>query len=118
MKIKKYIFIFIVLIVILLINTTSFAINPDDYTPGEINNWEYAPAMPLAQKIMGGITTIGTVVAVVVVIVLGIKYMMGSVEEKAEYKNSMVPIIIGMIMLFGISGIIKLIYNIAANING
>ena len=30
--------------------------------------------------------TVGIVVAVVVLLILGIKYMMGSAEEKAEYK--------------------------------
>lgn len=32
--------------------------------------------------------------------ILGIKYMMGSAEERANYKRSMIPFVIGAILLF------------------
>ena len=67
-------------------------------------------------KIVGIIQVIGIVIAVVVIMVVGIKYMMGSVEEKAEYKKTMIPYVVGCIMVFGISNIVKIIYNIAVKI--
>ena len=53
------------------------------------------------------ITTIGIIVAVVVLLVLGIKYMMGSAAEKAEYKKTMIPYLVGAVLIFGASAIAK-----------
>ena len=54
-------------------------------------------------KIVGIIQVIGIVIAVVVIMVVGIKYMMGSVEEKAEYKKTMMPYIIGAVLFASIA---------------
>ena len=62
------------------------------------------------------ITTIGSILSVVVLIILGIKYMMGSVEEKAEYKKTMMPYIIGAALVFAASAIAGIVYSIATNI--
>ena len=50
--------------------------------------------------ILGIIQTIGTFVAVATIMILGIKYMIGSLEERATYKKSMLPWIIGAVLLF------------------
>ena len=55
---------------------------------------------------------IGIVVAVIVGSILGIKYMMGSVEEKAEYKQTLKPYLIGAIMLFGITNLLGIVQSI------
>lgn len=57
------------------------------------------------------ITTVGIVVAVIVIVVLGIKYMIGSASEKAEYKKTMIPYLVGAALLLGGSSIVKLIFN-------
>lgn len=59
------------------------------------------------------IQVVGVVLAVVILSVLGIKYMMGSAEEKAEYKKTMIPYVIGAVLLFGASAIAGVIVNIA-----
>ncbi len=51
--------------------------------------------------VLGIIKNIGTFIAVGVLMVLGIKYMLGSIEERASYKKSMLPYFIGAILLFG-----------------
>ena len=43
----------------------------------------------------------GTGIAIIVVTILGIKYMTASVEAKAEVKKEIMPVLIGMILLFG-----------------
>ena len=48
---------------------------------------------------------------------LGMKYMVGSVEEKAEYKKTMLPIVVGMILLVCTSTIVSIIYNIVSQLN-
>ena len=43
--------------------------------------------------------------------------MVGSVEEKAEYKKTMIPIIVGMVMLVCTSTIVSIIYNMVSQLN-
>lgn len=63
------------------------------------------------------LTTVGVVVSVIVLIVLGIKYMMGSAEEKAEYKKTMMPYIIGAALIFAASAIAGGLYSFMINLN-
>lgn len=71
----------------------------------------------IGNKVMGIIQVVGTIAAVAIVMVLGIKYMMGSAEEKAEYKKTMIPYIIGAILLFAATTIANAIYNFANGMN-
>ncbi len=68
-------------------------------------------------NIISIISSIGMVVAVVVLMVLGVKYMVGSTEEKSKYKDSMMPFIVGALLLFAASGIAKIVYNAASGFN-
>ncbi len=70
----------------------------------------------IGNQIIGIITTVGVVVAVIILLVLGIKYMMGSASEKAEYKKTMIPYIVGAILIFGASAITKVVVNLASGI--
>jgi len=58
------------------------------------------------------ITNAAMILAVVIIAVLGVKYMMGSAEEKAEYKRSMVPYLVGAVLVFGATTIAKIVVNI------
>ena len=69
-----------------------------------------------AGKVLGAIHTIGAVVAVLVLIGIGIKYLLGSVEEKSEYKQTLIPYIIGAALIFSGTAIPNIIYQIAKNI--
>lgn len=69
----------------------------------------------VASSILGIIQAIGTFVSIGALMILGIKYMMGSVEERASYKKSMLPYIIGAILLFGAVNIAGAIYNFIPN---
>jgi len=57
------------------------------------------------------LTTIGIVVAVLVILILGIKYMMGSASEKAEYKKTMIPYVVGAVLVLGGSAIVKIVFS-------
>jgi len=57
----------------------------------------------VGNMIVGVIKVIGIFVAVAALMIVGVKYMMGSAEEKAEYKKVMIPYIIGALLLFGAS---------------
>ena len=67
-------------------------------------------------NIVNIITTVGIIVAVVVLLVLGIKYMMGSAAEKAEYKKTMIPYLVGAVLIFGAAAIAKAIIAMSQSI--
>ena len=64
-------------------------------------------------KVIGIIQVVGTLIAVGMVLVLGIKYMMGSAEEKAANKKSMIPYLIGAVLLFLGVNIVKIVFDFA-----
>lgn len=70
----------------------------------------------IGKRVMGILQAVGIVIAVVVLMVLGIKYMMGSAEEKAEYKKTLLPYIIGAGFVFAASALAGIIYNFANSI--
>ena len=56
--------------------------------------------------------TIGVACVVITGMIIGIKYMIGSVEEKANYKQMLVPYLIGSLAVLGAFGIWKLILDV------
>ena len=94
-----------------------------DVNPGEIANSLKGTAsdaqeqvVNIGNQIIGIITTVGVVVSVIILLVLGIKYMMGSASEKAEYKKTMIPYLVGAIILFAAVNIAKYVVDIATTI--
>lgn len=68
--------------------------------------------------IVAYVTNAAMVVSIVMIAVLGIKYMLGSAEEKAEYKKSLVPLLVGAILVFGAAAIAKVIVGLAGTFGG
>ena len=73
---------------------------------------------------IGGINTIigliqvaGTGILVIMITFLGIKYIMASIEEKAEIKKTALPIVIGAVLLFGALEIVKAISDVGDTLN-
>lgn len=61
-------------------------------------------------QIVGFIRVIGSIIAVGILVVLGIKYMMASAEGKADFKSSMIPYLVGAVLVFAGSWIASAIY--------
>ena len=70
----------------------------------------------LGNQIIGVLTIVGSIIAVIILVVLGIKYMMGSPEEKSQYKSTFIPYIVGALLIFAAAPIAGMIYNIATQI--
>lgn len=114
---KKLIVIFIIFILsILFINqvvqaTTAF--NPEDYKPDSTNSVSGATKLEtIGNRIIGVVQIIGSISSVIALIIIGIKYVTGSVEEKAEYKQTLKPYLIGAILLFGITNILSIVIDV------
>lgn len=86
-------------------------INPGDLT-GEGTEGG-GDVQALGNQIIGIVTMVGIVVSVLVLVILGIKYMIGSAQEKAEYKKTMIPYIVGAILVFGASTVATIVMNVA-----
>lgn len=70
----------------------------------------------VGQKVIGVIRVIGIIISVVCLMVLGIKYMMGSSEEKAEYKKTFIPYLVGAVLLFAAAAFANSIYELASGL--
>ena len=124
MKVKS---IFIVFLTILMLFTIcnvcradSKILDPGDYDPnsrGGLTASDYDQTMKMVSNVFSVIYTVGIVVSVVMVIVLGIKYMIGSVEQRAEYKKTMPPVIIGIVLVFAVTTVVRFIISIMQDIN-
>lgn len=71
----------------------------------------------IGEHVLGIVTVVGYAIAVVTSIIIGIKYMTGSVEEKAGYKKSMIPYIVGCLILVASTTLTNVVYEIAM-VNG
>lgn len=69
-----------------------------------------------AGAILRVIQAVGSVVSVIALVIIGMKYMFASVEEKAKYKETLVPYIIGCVLVFATTTIASVIYEIAGKI--
>lgn len=121
MKKKKCIFLIILIVMILLmiffINNYCYA---EDFGLGTLSKYKGSNPNPKTLttrvgKILGIIQIIGVVLSVAMLIVIGIKYMLGSVEEKAEYKETLKPYIIGAFIVFTGTLVPQVIYKFMQN---
>ena len=99
--------------------TTVGLIDPDEYEPEGIDNAldEAGRLTDFASTVISVIRVIGIIVTVITLLIIGIKYMTSSIEEKAEYKKSMIPYLIGVFIFFTLSQLIPIIIEIADNLN-
>ena len=120
-KTIKIIVILAIIVSILAIGVMSYATtNPSDLLKSLNGSSAKVSADNLTNmgnSIIAVVRIVGIVVAVVILLVLGIKYMMGSAEEKAEYKKTMIPYIVGAILIFASTAIVGVVYDMASSLN-
>ena len=96
-------------------NAATAAPNPEQYVGtnmgGSMNSLNN-----IGNQIITVVSTIGSIGAVIVLVVLGIKYMIGSTEEKAEYKKTLMPYVIGAALIFAASTLSGIIFNVFSNL--
>lgn len=59
---------------------------------------------------------VGIIAAIIVGLIMGIKFIMGSIEEKAEIKTMLIPYIIGCVVVFGAFTIWKIVVDILQSV--
>ena len=60
--------------------------------------------------------TLGVALSVIIGAALGIKFMVGTVEDQVKVKEMLVPYVIGCVVIFGAFGIWKFIVTIGTNV--
>lgn len=70
-------------------------------------------------KVLGVARVIGVSCGVILLIILGIKYMLMShdADDKAKIKEKLIPYVIGAVILFAGSAILTIIANVVQKIN-
>lgn len=63
--------------------------------------------------ILSGVRNIGIVASVISITIIGIRFMFGSVEEKAEYKHVLPGYLLGTFLIFAVTVIPDIIFEIA-----
>ena len=117
---KKSFYIAIILIISLLtitapVNATHLQIN--SITPN--NNGGLAEkSEDIAGIIIAVAQVIGITVAIVILIVVAIKYLQSSPNDRAEIKKHAVVYIVGAVLLFATSGLLGIIREFAKNLGG
>lgn len=109
-SIKLLVFITTLLLVLCMTCSNAYAlITPNQVTPTDPSS---SDIQNLGGRILGIITTVGIVLSVIILAILGIKYMVGSAEEKAEYKKTFIPYIVGAVCIFLAPTIANMIYSL------
>lgn len=66
----------------------------------------------IAANVVKLIRNVAAIAAVVIISILGIKYMMGSTEERADYKKSFIPLIVGIVVVVAAASIASLLFSL------
>lgn len=81
--------------------------DPNKYIQNDEDNTK---AIDIANIVVWVIRGFGEAIAVIMLLIIGIKYIFASVEQKAEYKQTMMPYIIGAILIFSGAALTNAIY--------
>ena len=107
---KRTILILMVFLFIINITVSSFAWSIGSFNPKKTTVNGIEKVVDFGNSVVSVITVIGIIASVIILIIIGIKYMLGSIEEKATYKKSLLPYVIGAGLLFAASTIANIIY--------
>lgn len=85
-----------------------------------VGNIDSSSAVKMEEKIstiVTVITNVGIILSVLMSAIVGIKYMLGSIEEKVDFKKDIIPYFVGAVLLFGVCTVVKILQSIGNNIN-
>ena len=107
---KTLCIIIITISIILCLDKIVFAMDTDYFEPSIQDNQDELNSR--VGKIFGIVSAIGTIMSVIIIMIIGVRYMVGSIEEKAEYKKTILTYLIGAVLLFGATTLPSMVYNI------
>ena len=129
--------VFTMLLLFVLLNTNVYATNPTTQSKTSLRDIIGGAKDFLSQGVQGNskdpgmdntsmknaselvyniFLILGMAVAVIVGMIMGIKFITGSIDEKADVKNSLIPYVAGCVVVFGAFAIWKFVLNIMQGI--
>lgn len=114
-KVKKSLIkiLIILLFIILILGTCSVAAIDTNI---EISNKYMNDFVEPGNKIFGIVKVIGILCSVIGLMIIGLRYMMGSIEEKADYKKTLPYYLLGMVLIAGIVPLAELVYKLVQEV--
>lgn len=118
---KILIFIATLIFVIAMCSSVVLAANPGDIVnnisdAANGSNTNTTELTKLGGNILNVLQVVGIIAGAIILVVLGLKYMMGSLEEKAEYKKTMIPFVVGAIVVMAAPTLTKGIFTLIQNL--
>lgn len=115
--IKKITILIMLVFVLISFKEVCLAEDTEDILDTEAYNTtlQYDEASYIFEKggaIIKILRNLAAIVSVVTLSIIGLRYMVGSTDQKAEYKQTMMPVVIGCMLVAGLSGILTLIQGI------
>lgn len=110
----KIVSILMMAIMMIMVSTQVLAVDPGSAIDGVQGSIAYSGNSDFTAKvgkIIGFLQWAGAIAGVLIITIFGVKYMMGSLEEKAEYKKSMIPLVVGIVVVMGATTIANLLVN-------
>ncbi len=112
--------IIIILLTVISLQTISYASEDIKTAMKNVNDFkdidESDKIKDVANTVIGLLQIAGTGIALIVVTMLGIKYILASPSEKADVKKQIAPILIGCILLFGAVNLMSAVYEFSQNV--
>ena len=116
MKKKILLTIFLILIIISITNIV-FADEITSAMSGINASNGNSVVVSTGRQILGVVTAIGISVALVMIIVIAIRFLLASADGKAELKQQLIPYLIGAIIIFAASSLLQIPYYLGQEIN-
>ena len=115
-KAYKVLSVLMVVLMLVCISTNVFAAFDVNQISASADTNADTAITNIGSTILTIVTNVGMILAIIIVAILGVKYMMGSTEEKAEYKKTLMPYLIGAVLVFGASAIGKAVINLGTSL--
>lgn len=116
----------VILVAVMLVATLTSSVNALSFSEAgntetvTANASDTSGAADSVNRIVGSVLTIvqvvGSGVAVIMLIVLAIKYISAAPGDKADIKKHAVVYVVGAVVLFAASGILQIVKNFASNV--
>lgn len=121
MKSKELIYKIIFIILIFVLATCNISVYATDeiiegaeefLAAGDDSVLDHTRIRNTSDSVFNIFSVFGTVIVLIVGAVLGLQFIIGSTEEKAKIKESLIPYVIGSIVIFAAVGIWSLFMNV------
>lgn len=98
------------------VDITKKHIDPDSFDPSQYDQLDGDTVKSYSNKFLSVLTIIAIIVTVITVMLVGLKIIMSAPSEKAQYKEHLIPIAVGAILVSSIMSVLTVLANFAEKI--